>query len=523
MKKAILFISLILLSLPPIWAYDFEVDNIFYKINTDGTSVSVTYETTDYRSYEGDIIIPEQVSYNNQSYKINSIDERAFYNCPTLTSVNIPGSVITIGKYAFSYCNTLSIVNIPNELTTIDAYAFSYCSALVSINIPQSVTNINGNVFSGCSKLTSIDVDPKNLYYKSSDGILYNHDMSTLIVFPGGKEGDFVIPNTVFTINSYAFSHCSALTSINIPQSVTIIGNFAFYNCSGLKSINVDSGNKKFSSKDGALFSYDMTTLIVCPGGKEGDFIIPNTVSSIKMHAFSYCKALTSVTIPGSVSSIDNPIFRDCSKLNSINVDIENLHFKSSDGVLFNNDMTNLITYPCGREGSYNIPISVCSIGRNAFSYCRALNSVTIPNSVSTINDYAFGYCYSLTSIHSESLTAPSIQEHSFFDVNKNKCYVYVPNGCKNEYVEKWTWPSDMVIEDVSNISNLETEDINIDINHSNIVIENLPKNMMATLYRLNGSIAWQTTGDESRISYNAHAGQIYILKVGSFVKKIIL
>jgi uncharacterized repeat protein (TIGR02543 family) len=173
------------------------------------------------------------------------------------------------------------------------------------------------------------------------------------------------IPNTVTSIGDGAFYYCSSLTSITIPDSVTSIGDWAFYRCSSLTSIT-----------------------------------IPDSVTSIGNYAFSGCTGLTSITIPDSVTSIGDRAFSSCSSLTSIEVSVDNINYKSIEGVLFNKAGTELIQYPVGNsKTSYDIPISVTSIGNYAFSGCTGLTSITIPDSVTSIGDWAFYYCSSLTSI----------------------------------------------------------------------------------------------------------------------------
>ena len=146
----------------------------------------------------------------------------------------------------------------------------------------------------------------------------------------------------VVEIESSAFNGCANLTSIIIPDSITSIGDFAFENCSGL----------------------------------------------------------TSITIPDSVTSIGDHAFYNCSSLTSITVSENNKYFSSLNGVLFNKDKTELITYPIGNERTeYTIPDSVTSIGNFAFYNCSSLTSITIPDSVASIGNSAFYNCSSLTNI----------------------------------------------------------------------------------------------------------------------------
>jgi hypothetical protein len=97
---------------------------------------------------------------------------------------------------------------------------------------------------------------------------------------------------------------------------VTSIGEYAFGNCSSLTILAVDPGNPSYSSSaDGILFNKTATWLIQYPGGKQGAYVIPNSVTGIGLEAFRVCWKLTSVTVPNSVISIGGHAFGLCSAL----------------------------------------------------------------------------------------------------------------------------------------------------------------------------------------------------------------
>ena len=160
------FFALLSSSIPSL-AYDCKVDGIYYDLNNDDKTASVTYmslgSSNNKDAYVGNIIIPESTTYNGTTYSVTSIGNRAFHGCSGLTSVTIPNFVTSIGEYAFYYCSGLTSVTIPNSVTSIGYNAFADCSGLTSVTIPNSVTSIGYDAFRGCSgltKLVSLAVEP---------------------------------------------------------------------------------------------------------------------------------------------------------------------------------------------------------------------------------------------------------------------------------------------------------------------------------------------------------------------------
>ena len=105
-----------------VWGYSFEVDGIYYNISD--TVAVVTYKTTSYNSYSGNVVIPSTVTYNMTTYHVTEIGASAFRSSTGLTSVTIPSSVTSIGNYAFQGCSGLTTITIPENVTTLGTNAF---------------------------------------------------------------------------------------------------------------------------------------------------------------------------------------------------------------------------------------------------------------------------------------------------------------------------------------------------------------------------------------------------------------
>ncbi len=395
---------------------------------------------------------------------VTSIMKKAFYSCEHLTSITIGNSVTSIGDYAFSLCSSLESVTFSNSVTYIEDAAFSYCDSLVSITIPDSVTSVGDYAFKKCTSLTSITIGGGvtsigdyafdlcdaliNVYYIGSAeqwwtveigsynenllsaviffgenpsdseqpndtpgeaGVTWRIDNGVLTISGNGAMEDYIpvdvpwyeskdeikkvtIENGVTSIMENAFAYCDSFTSITIPDSVVSIGDLAFANCYALTSITIPNGVSSIGN-----WAFNECSSLASVN-------IPDSVSSIGKCAFRKCSSLASVIIPDGVTFIGEGAFSRCSSLVNIYVDNANQRYCSVDGVLYNEEKTNLMCYPPRKtDRLYVVPDSVASIDGSAFNSCCFLRSITIGSSVTYIGDDAFAFCYGLIEVVNRS------------------------------------------------------------------------------------------------------------------------
>lgn len=405
LTKALLLTAIFLSNGLMASAYDFIADSICYNVISDN-EVEVTYYGPQYYSgkyYQGDVVVPATVEHDGIVYQVTQL-----------------------GMYAFTNCNDVTSVTMPDGLKTIKKYSLSNCKLVTHYDIPASVTLIEGGAFNGTG-LERINVDSANEYYCDVDGVLFDKQMTTILLYPDQRGPTYIIPDGVTTIGEYAFYNNSSITWVGIPEGVTSIERRAFFSCSRLENIEFPNSlvtigeeafrgctsftlveitrnvaeigplaffycpnvtefkasrmSNHFCSVDGVLFSKDMTVIhYLAQGDNRTTYDIPNTVKVIENYCFT-SSSLISVTIPEGVTTICRGAFYGSRNL--VNAHIPNSVREIGDVAFCN----------CPRLKEINLPEGLTRIGEQSFCMCDSITEIIIPNTVHEIGDWAFRDC----------------------------------------------------------------------------------------------------------------------------------
>ena len=376
-------------------------------------------------STAGTVTIPQKV----KGYRVNGIGEEAFRET-SLSAVNIPVGISSIGEKAFAGCLNLSSVTLPEGMTFIGEEAFSESALstillptslvrigeqafegtrLITITLPQNVAYLGNadrvdeetgelivedalfaDLFNGCSALTEVNVDAANKVYASMNGILMTKDLKTLLYFPQAKT-DNTIPAGVETIYCDAFADCT-FSSITLPASITTIEEDAFDGCDLLSSIISKIMEPCAINRYAFSYTvYDQSTLYVPAGTKElyesteGWNLFQNIVEreDEELHDGDTFTALTEegVEVTYKVISV---VDKTC---------------QVGDGV--ENSSWGTVSIDKSTIGSITIPevvngYTVIAIGTCAYDNCESLVEVTMPSSIEVIRHDAFNSCVNL-------------------------------------------------------------------------------------------------------------------------------
>lgn len=390
-----------------------------YFLDEDGEA---TFENKKY-SLHSELVIPDGVT---------EVKQYQFIGLKQFTSIDL-NNVTSVGEQAFAGCDNVTSITIPNTCTTLGRYAF-YDSKVKNITA-NGVTALNNAFFGGrvetltVNSLEATDYQElKNMEYLKSiiindsdtlstqSDIVFNKDKTEVIACPQMNSGTIYLPYTVKTIKAHAFDGCSAITNIVLPNGLETIEEYAFANMSLKNSFAIPDSVTSIGEN---IFTNTTITNLSIPflgsdidtpepfsylfgktgTGKAYNITVLDGCESIHTDAFKNDQ-IESVTLPSSITSIPKGVFVNTKGIKTLTLPFVGGSLTSNQffSYLFNNDSAN----------SYkNIPVSLKDVTilggttliDRAFFHMGSLERIIIPDSITSIGSEVFFGCSSLVTL----------------------------------------------------------------------------------------------------------------------------
>ena len=322
---------------------------------------------------------------------------------PSASVYKIPDGVEIVGQAAFAQVNGLTAIEL-NEVKKLEKGAFDKQTKLRNVRLGSSVDTIEEGAFGGNQNLTAFDVDPLNPNYISDDGVIYNADKTELVLFPGGKGGEYTTLPTTTKIRRRAFYYNNVLAKVNFNKDLEVIDGDAFQATTELKNITFEAPARVKSIGTFAFQGSGLTELN-----------IPASLQTVDWSAFGFSKLKKITVADGSqLQSINKEAFNGCKDLEEFTFEGSSTLNKIQKDAFSGDDKLKSFVIPekvtvlergafNGASGletiTFKQPATMTIIGEGAFQGAQALKKIELPSTVTTISKDAFNTCSSLTEI----------------------------------------------------------------------------------------------------------------------------
>lgn len=379
---------------------------------------------------------------------ITKLPHYLFYNCTSLTNIDIPNNIKEIGRSSFWGCTNLKEIDLGNGVEKIDDYAFWGCTLLESIDFGNKVTDIGSHAFYSCKSLKDLD-----------------------------------LPKSLKSICSSAFSNCSGISQLSIPNSVTSIYAYAFQGCIGLKKVIIEDGSTHLEMD---AFG-DRDIFGGCPvqevymgrniTGPDNDFF-----ATYKDSPFSNMKTIKKFTIGNKVTTIPWNFFSGCDGIRTlIFPNVYNIGFSACGGcprlkaIVLGNGLSYISDYgfhSCDLDAVYTMKTTPPQLYHLVFSPCNETATLYVPIGSKQAYQSADGW-----------KDFKNIVEIDNFDeviANLEDMYGYVPcdaNGDREVSIADVNTVIDAILDGNQDINYDMNEDFEVNIADINAIINMILSN----------------------------------------------
>lgn len=427
----LLLTSVLLLFSTVLYAVDYIVDGIKFRLENSNTSTTVSVVSN---FYSGNIVIPDEVIINDKSYQVTSIGDQAFYSCINLTGIELPASLISVGNQAFSGCTNLDRIKVHGEIPFTFGNSTFFFDCARAIIVPESAVEAyrtaegwseNAKSITSKERMTqSIEVIASNsgssvrsaigdellgsvvdlkikgtinsydiIVLKQKMPILHNLDLSEAQIVAC----DYPYYSNCCTednkLTDYMFSGHSSLRSVKLPKEmIGDMGSYVFYNCMRLKNVVLPEGITTIGNYSFSLAASGNPSRLT-------SIVIPNGVTTIGEYAFKYSK-VEEIILPKSVTEIGRDVF-------------------------YGSNLKSIV-----------LPPNLTKIGNYAFQNSK-LTEIRLPSSLKSIGSSAFSSC-PLKKVYTYTILPLSISDGTFS--NAANAELYLPKTSSENYYFAAGW-----------------------------------------------------------------------------------
>ena len=156
MKRILLAMAIVTISIGCSAQSEFNHKGLKYTILNEN-SVKVS-KIDDKHQPKGKLVIPEQVTYNGNTYHVTELDSWAFSGCKNLTEIQLPQTLTKIDIWALCSCENLKEINIPSSVKEIGYAAFESCNSITSITLPDGIKEVPERLVKECENLKEVNL-----------------------------------------------------------------------------------------------------------------------------------------------------------------------------------------------------------------------------------------------------------------------------------------------------------------------------------------------------------------------------
>lgn len=427
----LLLTSVLLLFSTVLYAVDYIVDGIKFRLENSNTSTTVSVVSN---SYSGNIVIPDEVIINDKSYQVTSIGDQAFYSCFNLTGIELPASLISVGSQAFYGCTNLDRIKVHGEIPFTFGNSTFFFDRARAIIVPESAveTYCKAEGWSDNAKyITSEERMTKSIEVTAS-----NSGSSVRSSIGDDWVGYVVDLKIKGTINSYDIivlnQKMPILHNLDLSEAQIVACDYPYYD-------NYRTADNRLS--DYLFYEHPSLRHIILPNEVTGE---------MGTYVFAFCRNLKSVVLSNGLNSIGGKAFSKTSSLKSIVIPngvttigvyaFDSSQYEPSSGlqeIVLPESLVKIGDYAFNGTKLNNVvlPPKLETIGQGAFGN-TLLSEIRLPSSLKKIG--AFNGCNNLKKVYTYTILPLSIAEGTFS--NAANAELYLPETSSENYYFAAGW-----------------------------------------------------------------------------------